>query len=399
MEKSLFKVSKKEDIFLFNGEKKTAWMVLAIYLVSTTFVLFAMSFVYFQIEKEKFKEQIKEELILDAKDVTTSLEELHSSMFGEIFYPRFKGFESAIFDSDGELIFTTFQEKIDLKNQLYRKDGFTYFVYHQEPYYLGAATIVIKKDTNTFLEALDKKIIFLPLVILFIIIVTSFFLVKIILKLLKSNIEALDQFIKDTTHELNTPIATIQSNLELLENASLDEKVAKKLDRIRSATIGIKNLYEDLVFLTLNKSLKSTLQMVSINQMIKNRIEYFSLLFKSKSLEVVVDEKGKMDLFIDESKITRLIDNLLSNSIKYSNKNKKITLIVKERSFSVIDEGLGMSQEEVELVFERYSRFHTKEEMGFGIGYNIIYQVIKEYGLKIEIDSKKGVGTCVTVSY
>jgi two-component system OmpR family sensor kinase len=57
-----------------------------------------------------------------------------------------------------------------------------------------------------------------------------------------------------------------------------------------------------------------------------------------------------------------------------------------------------MSQEEVEIVFDRYTRF-DKTQGGFGIGYNIIYQIVQEYKLSIKIDSNKGVGTCVTISW
>lgn len=372
-------------------------MVLAIYLLSTTFVLVAITLAYFHIEKDKYKAQLQEELKIDAKNLADKLWVIHNYPLGEIEYPRFKEFESAIFDSDKELIFSTFKEQIDFKESIYRENGYTYFIYPQTPYYLGTAYIVIRKDAKTFLEAIDKKILFLPFIVLIIIVLTSFFLVKIILKPLKDNIVALDRFIKDTTHELNTPIATIQSNLELLEDAILDEKVAKKLDRIKSATIGIKNLYEDLVFLTLNKSLKTSLNNVQINQLIKSRLEYFSLLFKSKSLEVSFLENGELILFIDEVKITRVIDNLISNSIKYTNKNKKILFKIDDKSFSISDEGLGMSKDEVAQVFDRYSRFNTKE-IGFGLGYNIIYRVLEEYNLKITIDSKKGEGTCVTIS-
>ena len=207
----------------------------------------------------------------------------------------------------------------------------------------------------------------------------------------------MDDFIKDTTHELNTPIATIQSNLELLENIDIDEKTNKKIERIKSATIAIKNLYEDLVFLTLNKSLQSSLQNVSLNELLKNRLEYFSLLFKSKSLTVRLVEEGNLYLMTDATKITRVVDNLISNSIKYTNKNKKITITINEKYFMIEDEGIGMSEDEVAGVFERFARFDTKE-VGFGIGYNIIYKVIKEYDLKIDISSKKGEGTCVKIS-
>ncbi len=383
---------------MFKGEKKTVFLILSIYLVSTFLVLSAISFTYFMIEKDKFLNSVKIELTQDAKNLSEELKSLHSVYPKEMIYPKFESFESAIFDIDKQLIFSTFKENIDFEKEIYRKDEFTYFVYPQTPYYVGCAYIVVKKKTKRFSEVVDKKILLLPLLIFLILFFTSFFLVRIILKPLRENIEALDRFIKDTTHELNTPIAIIQSNLELLEDANIDEKTNRKIERIKSATIAIQNLYEDLVFLTLNQSLQSSIQEVNINTILKNRLEYFSLLFKAKSLTVQLVENNNITLMIDVVKITRLIDNLISNSIKYTNKNKKITVIVDEKSFMIQDEGIGMKEDEVAKVFERFTRFDS-DEIGFGIGYNIIYRVVKEYDLKIKIDSKKGEGTCVKISW
>ncbi|MDD2699162.1 MAG: HAMP domain-containing sensor histidine kinase [Arcobacteraceae bacterium] len=385
-------------MFLFSGEKKTAFMVLGIYWISTFFLLASINITYFSMEKIKFRESIKAELTSDAKSLASYLEILHNQYNQEMIYPRFNTFESAIYDSDKNLIFSTFKENISFEETLYSKGGFTYCIIPQTPYYLGTASIVIKKKTKNFIDVIDKKILVLPILLFLIIVLTSFILIRIILKPLKNNIDVLNKFIKDTTHELNTPIATIQSNLELLENSTFDDKVTKRIQRIKSATISIKNLYEDLVFLTLNKSLKSSLIMVNINEIMQTRIEYFSLLFKSKSLVITINQNAQTTLFIDEVKITRVIDNLLSNAIKYTHKNKNITITIEEKSFSIQDEGIGMSEVEVSQVFQRYTRFDTSE-IGFGIGYNIVYRVIKEYGLKIEIDSQKGIGTCVKISW
>ena len=65
----------------------------------------------------------------------------------------------------------------------------------------------------------------------------------------------------------------------------------------------------------------------------------------------------------------------------------------------VQDSGIGMDEKSLTTIFDRYTRFATHKEHGFGIGYNIIYQVIKEYGYRIDIDSKKGLGTCVKIYF
>ena len=83
------------------------------------------------------------------------------------------------------------------------------------------------------------------------------FLVKLVLKPIRDNLHLLDNFIKDTTHELNTPITTILANIETLDAQNCNEKTMRKLQRIKVASATISNLYKDLVYLLLNHKISS----------------------------------------------------------------------------------------------------------------------------------------------
>lgn len=93
-----------------------------------------------------------------------------------------------------------------------------------------------------------------------------------------------------------------------------------------------------------------------------------------------------------------MVDNLLSNAIKYSNRKTDIKINITSNSFSIINEGKGMTKDEISRVFDRYSRF-DKTQGGFGLGFNIIYNIAKEYKLKIDITSKVDEKTCVKISW
>jgi two-component system OmpR family sensor kinase len=115
-------------------------------------------------------------------------------------------------------------------------------------------------------------------------------------------------------------------------------------------------------------------------------------------LNLDVDIKEDVYFNADRQKIERLIDNILSNAIKYTNKFTTIKVILTQHTLSISDEGKGMSQDEISTIFQRYRRF-DKTQGGFGIGYSIIKSIIDEYGIKINIESEIQKGTKVTLSW
>ncbi|DAB29482.1 MAG TPA: two-component sensor histidine kinase [Sulfurimonas sp. UBA12504] len=383
---------------MFSGEKKTIKSVLILYLVSTFLMIITLAFVYFRYESQNFKDEIKKQSIQKAQMIHTELEKLQKNKDESLLYPRYEDLESAIFDSDKKLIFATDATlgEVDFTQQLYKKDDLIYFIYEAKPYYLGAKYIVLKQKNIKTFSKIGKNILLLTLFILLVIGLTSLFLVKLILKPMRENLNLLDRFIKDTTHELNTPISTILTNIEMIEGIEQNEKMKTKINRIKIASQAISNLYEDLVYLTLNHNTQKNDELLKVAPILKDRIEYFSLMFKSKNLEVVFIEEGYIELFIDKTKLIRIIDNLFSNAYKYSKKDSKLTIISTHNFFKICDQGIGMNENEISKVFQRYTRFDATVG-GFGIGYSIIKKIIDEYDIKIKIDSKKGVGTCVTI--
>ena len=381
-----------------HSEKKTITNVLILYLFSTFLLVSMVAFAYFRYEAEIYKNQIKSMSTKKAEQLHIELEKLHKSSDSELTYPRYSDFESAIYDSNKNLIFSTEanHKKIDFSKELYKEDGFVYFIYSAKPYYLGAKYIVLKQKNISVFKNIGINILLLTLIVLFIIGLTSIFLVKLILKPLRENVNILDKFIKDTTHELNTPVSTILTNIEMIEQLPLDINMKTKLNRIKIASQSISNLYEDLVYITLNHNIQKKNEYVEISKIIEDRIEYFTLMFNSKNIEIVFENNGSMKLFIDKSNITRVVDNLLSNAYKYSKKNSVLKITSTEQLFKICDEGIGMDQSEIARIFERYTRFDTTVG-GFGIGYNIIHSIINEYKLNIQINSQKGVGTCITI--
>ena len=382
---------------MYSGERKSIAYVLRLYLSSTLLLIATLFTSYYFYEQDQLMHDEKEILKSYAAKVEEKLSLLHEENGEKLQYPRFENFKSAIYDIDKNLLFSTLDEDIkNLCDNFFTKNSKSYLISPLSPYYMGAAYIVVQKETKDI--DILSDLIYIAVIVVFITIITSFFLVNLVLKPIRENIKLLDNFIKDTTHELNTPITAILTNIETIDSSNCDEKTLRKLERIKIASMSISNLYEDLVYLLLNH--KTSLQNVDLDlsQIVLQRVEYFANMANMKKIEFILDIKDNIRFTADRQKMERLIDNILSNAIKYTNKSTKIRITLDEEHLSIEDEGRGMSKEELEKIFTRYIRF-DKSQGGFGIGYSIVKSITQEYGMKIDIDSKPNIGTKVTLSW
>ncbi|EQB40474.1 hypothetical protein M947_01365 [Sulfurimonas hongkongensis] len=383
---------------MYRGEKKSIIYVLGLYLSSTLLLITTLFISYYYYEQEQFAHSEKDLLKKYTLLLTQQLSELNEKSSERYRYPRFNEFESAIYDIDKNLIFSTSKD-IDItkfKDDFFTKESNSYFISSLTPYYFGAAYIIIEKKSK-HLDILDN-LIFIAIVTIIITLVTSVFLVNLVLRPMRENIKLLDSFIKDTTHELNTPITAILTNIETIDSSNCDEKTLRKLKRIKIASQSISNIYEDLVYILLNHRTSTQNIDLNLKEMLHQRVEYFTEMAHTKKIDFTLDIEKDVYFKADKKKIQRLIDNLISNAIKYSYKATTIKIILKYSSLIIEDEGKGMSKQEVKNIFTRYLRF-DKSQGGFGIGYSIIKSIADEYKIKIDIVSKQNQGTKVALSW
>ena len=335
-----------------------------------------------------------------SNDLIFRLKDLHVNFDKYKYYPRDEKFKSAIYDSDKKLIFSTLDSKeVKLDDVTYTTNKKIHFIEEPESYYLGAKYVVLEVPDNLlWLEKLKKEI-FIFVVIAFIFMTfIGYFLLKIFLKPMRDALHLLDRFIKDTTHELNTPISAIISNVEMIDTEVLDEKLAKKIKRIDIGAKTISNIYEDLTFLTLDNKIISQNSILDLTKIVKQRVEYFKSLAYMKKIKFEIDISEGIEIYCDEKKISKLIDNLLSNAIKYNKIAGVIKVVLKENYLSIEDSGKGINKENLDSLFDRYERFDNSVG-GFGIGLNIVSLIAKEYNLKIEVSSEINVGTKVEIKW
>jgi two-component system OmpR family sensor kinase len=258
--------------------------------------------------------------------------------------------------------------------------------------------IVVRANTiDTQLEQTRQSIyLFLLFSILFLSAVI-YALAKLFLHPLRDAIAKLDQFIRDTTHELNTPLSVITMSIEQLDTKTLPPAHQKHIQRISVAARTISNLYNDLAFLIMYEQTKNNNTALDISILTEERIEYFRPLAEAKKVTLYSLLRPCI-LTVDREKITRIIDNLLSNAIKYNKPLGDIHIELNNTVLSVRDTGVGIAPADIQEIFNRYTRFDDANG-GFGIGLNIIQMICKEYGFLIAVESQLGQGTTFTVTW
>ena len=220
----------------------------------------------------------------------------------------------------------------------------------------------------------------------------GFYLARLFLKPIKDEREKLNNFIKDTTHELNTPISAI------LMSCEKEELSKKQIERIRLASVKISEIYKDLTYIFLeDKEKKINLEDISLKKIIQEELKYFEVLAEKKKIIINADLE-ELDYKINENDFIRVFNNILSNAIKYNKKAGFINIELKDKQLMIKDSGIGIDEKKVKDIFNRYYRA-TKDSGGFGIGLNIVKNICDEYKIKIDVQSKIKEGTTFILTF
>ena len=291
------------------------------------------------------------------------------------------------------------KQKPDLKKVIYEKGDQIQFIKEPESYYLGAKYVVFEiTDDGVWFRNFLRKVFIFGIPFFVVVVVVGYFLMRLFLRPMRDMVMLLDRFIKDTTHELNTPISAILANIETIDKDKMDPKNIKKIERVDIAARTISNIYQDLTYLVLNHKIQTVDESVNLYELIKKRCEYFGIIAKSKKVSFELELDKDIFLKIDKNKMTKIIDNLISNAIKYNKIGGKVKIVLKRGYLSVEDTGVGIDKDKLDEIFDRYKRFN-KSSGGFGIGLNIVYMIAKEYNLKIGVNSKMGKFTKVEIKW
>jgi len=220
------------------------------------------------------------------------------------------------------------------------------------------------------------------------------------------------EFMGNVAHELKTPLFSIQGYLlTLLDGAISDKKVRNKyLKQAAKNADRLINIVEDLDFISKldSKRILLNIQEFDIVYLTKNVFEMMELNAKKNNVTLVFDKPyTSIKVFADEQRIEQVLENLITNSIKYGKKNGVCRLSfknLKQNKLTVClqDEGEGIAPEHLSRIFERFYRVDTsrsREEGGSGLGLSIVKHIMEAHNETISVTSEKGKGSefCFTL--
>ena len=190
-----------------------------------------------------------------------------------------------------------------------------------------------------------------------------------------------DKFIEHSVHEIKTPLAIISLNIQLRNKIFGQDKYSKKIE---GALKTLENSYEDMTFLHTKEKINYQIEQISLENILKNRIKYFEIIASTQNR--ILDLEIIENIHVNASKIeiNRLIDNNLSNALKYSKIETITKIILKDNCLEF--HSFGKQIKDVNKIFDKYTR-ENESTGGHGLGLSIVKDICKKYNITIKVTS------------
>jgi K+-sensing histidine kinase KdpD len=202
-----------------------------------------------------------------------------------------------------------------------------------------------------------------------------------------------DKFLKNAIHEIHTPLAVIITNIDLLRMQGIKNE---SLNSIEAGARIIQNSYEDMTYLMKQDRVSNAKNRISLVNFIQQRVNYFNCIAEVNELSfsMRVGKPNLPDIYFSELKLSRLVDNTLSNAIKYSYRPNEINVTIGLQKNNLFFEvrNLGPIITEKKKIFKRFYR-ETRQKGGYGLGLSIVEQICKEENVDIKVSSSAQRGT------
>ena len=256
--------------------------------------------------------------------------------------------------------------------------------------FIIVAIVIIVVISNSFLTPLIQNEILKTILLIFIALLFYFIFAS---QIISKNDNNLQDMIKNTLHELNTPIATIKANATMLEKNLIDEKDKNRLKRIQQASQNLLKLYENMEY-----KIKKEIDFVELSSFdIKEVVTESISKFEDIKGDIVIENLLRNYMITtDKIGFEQVIDNLISNAIKYNKANGFVKIYLETDKLIFEDSGKGIDTKSLFIIFDRYYQQDSNTE-GFGLGLSIVKEFCDKYKIDIKIDSKEKIGTKIVL--
>jgi two-component system, OmpR family, phosphate regulon sensor histidine kinase PhoR len=298
------------------------------------------------------------------------------------------------------------------KINLQQKDSLLSGTFYTDPFFLPhtpAYRAYFENISPMLLAKISPQIMFS--VLLTVLTITAFLFMYRSIQTQEKLMQLKNDLISNITHELKTPVATVSVALEALKNfKALDspERTQEYL-AIAQNELGRLSLITDKILRTAvfeQNGIELKTEPVALDKIIQHVLTSFTLVFEKQQAQVdFIKEEMDYSINGNNEHLTNVIYNLLDNALKYSGQGCQITVRLKklnsEIQLIVNDNGIGISTEYHEKVFDKFFRVPTgnvHNAKGYGLGLSYVASVIKSHGGNITVDSEPGKGSTFSIT-
>lgn len=210
--------------------------------------------------------------------------------------------------------------------------------------------------------------------------------------------EIQDKFIKDSIHEVHTPLSIIITNKDLIKMQYGDIKF---LNSIEAACKVIQNSYEDMAYHANMDKRDMSAKQIDLVAFLRGRKDYFDSIATANEVTLKFSSQiDKVFVNLPEVKLQRLVDNNMANAIKYAKVGTEVSINLYAKNSALALEFINFGRVIVDKksVFKRY---HREDEVrgGFGIGLSLVYEICKSEKIGVKLVSSAKTGTIFTYSF
>jgi len=215
---------------------------------------------------------------------------------------------------------------------------------------------------------------------------------------LESFIQRERDFTRNASHELRTPLAVLRSNLGLLQKQSDLDARKNTVERMNRTVRDMEALVETLLILARESESRLNWSSVVLNDLLADLLEQLSSTIDRPEVTTSIRANGLLEINAPERVLAIVFTNLLRNALSYTEKGQ-VQVLIDRNGVTVQDSGCGMSEADLERMFEPFYRGHDRSNEGYGLGLSIVRRLCDRFGWHLHADSELGAGTEIRVEF
>ncbi|WP_457750176.1 sensor histidine kinase [Sulfurimonas sp.] len=199
------------------------------------------------------------------------------------------------------------------------------------------------------------------------------------------------RFITDTVHQIRTPLTNIMMNGEMVKRFQNDEKLCNFIDQIDASINMLSNSYEDLSYIISSDTIQYKPTNISISALLAKRVKFFTTISKVNFKKITTNIASNIYVNINEIELERIIDNNISNGIKYATPHKPISInLYKNKDYVILEfKTYGETIKNKEKIFDKNYR-ENESKRGLGLGLNMVKNICQKYGITYMVSYQDG---------